>query len=123
MEDETRSYRRGRRGRPRMHRAIEGSGPWRCFEPCCNIHEKKESIFLYPAEIEAIRLVDLEEMTQEEAAARMGVSRKTIWRDLHDARAKLADALVTGKGIRISGCQNGNTEACSKPASEHQNET
>jgi Fe2+ or Zn2+ uptake regulation protein len=35
----------------------------------------------------------------------LGVSRKTAWRDLHEARRKIADALVSGKGIEITGCR------------------
>ena len=56
----------------------------------------------YP-ELEAIRLTDLEGLTQEEAAARMGVSRRTFWADLKSARVKLATALVKGLPIRIAG--------------------
>lgn len=54
-------------------------------------------------EMEAIRLVDLEHLTQEEAAVRMGVSRKTLWNDLKSAREKLARALINGYAIRIDG--------------------
>jgi predicted DNA-binding protein (UPF0251 family) len=54
-------------------------------------------------ELEALRLVDLEDLTQEEAAAMMGVSRKTLWNDLHRARKKVVNALVSGCAIRIEG--------------------
>ncbi len=54
-------------------------------------------------EIEALRLVDLLGLTQEEAAARMGVSRKTLWRDLTSARRRLVEALINGWAIQISG--------------------
>jgi len=54
-------------------------------------------------ELEALRLVDLEDLTQEEAAARMGVSRKTLWNDLQRARKKVINALVNGYEIRIEG--------------------
>ena len=62
-------------------------------------------ISLQPEEIELIRLIDLEGLEQEEAATRLGVSRKTAWRDLHETRKKIADALINGKGIEIAGCQ------------------
>ena len=55
------------------------------------------------AEVEALRLVDLEGLTQEEAADRMGVSRRTFWNDLKSARVKVATALVKGMPIRIEG--------------------
>jgi len=33
----------------------------------------------------------------------MGVSRKTLWNDLHRARKKVTNALVNGYTIRIEG--------------------
>jgi predicted DNA-binding protein (UPF0251 family) len=52
-------------------------------------------------EIEAIYLCDSEGLTQEEAGARMGVSRGTVQRLLSSARKKVVDALVRGKAIAI----------------------
>jgi len=54
-------------------------------------------------ELEAIRLKDLEGLEQEECAKQMGVSRATFQRILYSARRKVAEALVGGKAIRISG--------------------
>ncbi len=54
-------------------------------------------------ELEAIRLVDYEGLNQEEAAAQMGVSRKTLWNDLKRGRKKVANALIHGRAIRIEG--------------------
>jgi len=56
---------------------------------------------LTPKEIEALRLVDLEDLSQEMAGNRMGVSRGTIWRTLREARRKVAEALVYGRAIRV----------------------
>jgi hypothetical protein len=42
-------------------------------------------------------------MTQQEAAANMGVSRKTLWVDLKKARRKVAHALIHGHPICIAG--------------------
>ena len=61
-------------------------------------------ISLNPEEIELIRLIDLDGLEQEEAAEKLGVSRKTAWRDLQKTRAKIADALVNGKRIEMAGC-------------------
>ncbi|AKB29757.1 HTH DNA-binding protein [Methanosarcina siciliae T4/M] len=63
-------------------------------------------------ELEAIRLCDLLQIEQNEAADRMGVSRKTFWSDLQRARQKVADALVNGKAIEISGGEYINTGEC-----------
>ena len=54
-----------------------------------------------PPELEALKLVDLQGMTQEEAGEKMGVSRGTIWRLLESARKKITDAIVNGKDIMI----------------------
>lgn len=54
-------------------------------------------------EVEALRLVDLLGLPHEEAAAMMGVSRKTLWRDLTGARRRLVEALINGWAIQISG--------------------
>lgn len=59
--------------------------------------------FLRVEEFEAFRLVDYLGLNQRDAAARMGVSQKTLCNDLKNARFKIADALINGKAIRIEG--------------------
>ncbi len=54
-------------------------------------------------EFEAVRLADLEELYQERAAERMGVSRPTFSRIIESAHRKIAEALVSGKSLRIEG--------------------
>ncbi|MBN1166148.1 MAG: DUF134 domain-containing protein [Methanospirillaceae archaeon] len=93
-----------RRGRPRIRRQMGECGPWRCYAPQCNTWEDNGSVYLYPEEIELLRLIDLVGMDQEEAATVLGVSRKTVWKDLHEARLKVTDALVNGKMIKIHNC-------------------
>jgi uncharacterized protein len=61
-------------------------------------------VILLPEEVEVLNLVDLQGLEQGAAAGALGVSRKTAWRDLHEARRKVADALVNGKTIGIAGC-------------------
>lgn len=109
-------------GRPRLRRTIAGSPESRCYKPCCFPDAECEGISLHPDEIELIRLIDLEGLEQEEAAVRMGVSRKTAWRDLHEARRKIADALVNGKGINMAGCTRaaeGRCPKCPRDAADH----
>ena len=54
-------------------------------------------------ELEALRLADQEGLSQEEVGRQMNVSRATAGRILAQARLKVADALVTGKALRIEG--------------------
>jgi len=53
--------------------------------------------------IEAIRLSDFEGLDQNSAAQLMKVSRQTYGRILSEARGIVADALITGKRLRICG--------------------
>lgn len=100
VEPETRR----RRGRPRRPRSIDDTQSSRCYSPQCCPHDEEVTITLLPEEVELLRLIDLEGLEQEEAAAVLGVSRRTVWRDLHTARRKVADALTSGKTIQMGGC-------------------
>ncbi len=93
-----------RRGRPRMNRSIEGGSSARCYAPQCSPNEEDEVITLLPEEIAVLELIDLQDLEQEQAAAVLGVSRKTIWRDIHETHRKIADALIHGKTIQMAGC-------------------
>lgn len=63
----------------------------------------KEEVLLNLEGFEAIRLSDYENLDQETASKVMGVSRQTYGRILKEAREIVAEALVTGKQIKISG--------------------
>jgi len=54
-------------------------------------------------EVEAIRLSDLEGLSQEEAAEKMQISRITYLRILHKAHNKVAKSLIFGKAIKMEG--------------------
>ncbi len=51
-------------------------------------------IELYEDELEALRLCDMEDLTQEEAGVKMGISRGTVQRLLQSGRRKLIKAIV-----------------------------
>ena len=93
-----------RRGRPRMNRSLEGGPSGRCYAPQCDSNEENEIVSLLPEEIAVMNLIDLQDLEQEQAAEALGVSRKTIWRDIHEAHRKIADALIHGKTIQMVGC-------------------
>ena len=91
------------RGRCRGRRWIEQFPETTYFKPHGPQQPFTNTVILSIEELEALRLVDLEDLTQEEAASKMGVSRKTLWNDLQQARKKVVDALVNGYAIRIQG--------------------
>jgi len=62
-----------------------------------------ESVILLFEEFEAIRLADYENLTQEEAAVRMNISRPTFTRLYDKARKCIAKAFIEGKAIIIQG--------------------
>lgn len=61
------------------------------------------NIILTVEGLEAIRLSDFEKLDQTTASKIMDVSRQTYGRILSEARAIIAEALVTGKTINVSG--------------------
>lgn len=62
-----------------------------------------EEVVLELDEYEAVKLADLEELYQEDAAEKMKISRQTFGRIICSAHKKIADALVNGKAIKIEG--------------------
>ena len=62
-----------------------------------------EIVVLSVDELEAVRLSDLQGLTQQEAAEKMNVSQPTFNRILSSARRKIADAIINGKALRIEG--------------------
>jgi uncharacterized protein len=62
-----------------------------------------EEVVLPVEEFEALRLAHQEGLYQQEAAARMGVSRATFGRVLDLAHRKVTKALVEGCALRIEG--------------------
>ncbi len=58
-----------------------------------------EQIVISRDELEALRLCDRDDLTQEQAGKRMEVSRGTVQRILAAARKKVARALTEGKAV------------------------
>ncbi len=62
----------------------------------------KETLLSFE-ELEAIRLIDNENLEQTKVAKKMKISQSTLSRLLKTGRKKLANALVNGKAIKIKG--------------------
>jgi predicted DNA-binding protein (UPF0251 family) len=62
-----------------------------------------EEIVLSLDEFEAVRLADYEQLYQEDAAAKMNISRQTFGRIIEAAHKKIADVLMNGKALKIEG--------------------
>jgi len=65
--------------------------------------DQLKEIILTMDELEAVRLADLQEMYQEDAAKKMNISRQTFANIVASARKKIADCLVNGKALKIEG--------------------
>jgi len=89
--------------RPKKTRWVKCEPGERCFRHQCKTLETLEGVNLTIDEFEAIRLADLEKLTQLEVAGIMNVHRSTISRILASAHAKIADALVNIKAVKIEG--------------------
>lgn len=85
--------------------------PKRCRRVCCipdschfgpiGINESSAPVVTMSIdEYEAIRIIDLAGLTQEECAARMDVSRTTAQAIYNSARKKLAECLIYGKDLQ-----------------------
>jgi len=89
--------------RPRKCRMVDAKpGVW-LFKPQGIPARLLDEVYLPIEGYEALRLADLEGLRQDEAAAKMKVSRQTFGRILAEARRSVADALIHGLALRIEG--------------------
>ncbi|PKN37008.1 MAG: hypothetical protein CVU62_13020 [Deltaproteobacteria bacterium HGW-Deltaproteobacteria-2] len=89
--------------RPKCRRNIGGMPDKNYFKPRGIPTVDLEEIVLNLDEFEAIRLADYEQLYQEEAAAKMNISRQTFGRIIEAAHKKIADVLLHGKALKIEG--------------------
>jgi len=73
------------------------------FKPCGIPRSDLETVRLTLDELEALRLADLEELYQEDAAGKMNVSRQTFGNIIASAHKKVADFLINSKHLSIEG--------------------
>lgn len=89
--------------RPIKPRWINGKPGTVFFIPHPFPDPRIEHVIVSLDELESLRLADHEDLSQEEAALEMNVSRATFGRIVRQARKKVAEALVTGKAILVEG--------------------
>ena len=87
--------------RPRLRRRVRFNPNVTYFKPQGKPLRELEEVRLSKEELAAFRLIEVEKLSQLEAAKRMEVSQPTFFRTLKCAREKIADALSNGKAIRI----------------------
>src|SRR4030042_6585236 len=90
-------------GRPKKCRLVETEPGVTFFKPRGIPLRSLEQTVITVDELEAMRLADFLEMTQEEVARKMQVSRPTVTRMLARAHRIVAGAPVHGKAICIGG--------------------
>ena len=89
--------------RPRCRRTVGYLPSVTYFKPAGVRIADLDEVLLGHDEVEAIRLKDQLGLPQEEAAKEMHVSQPTFHRLIQSAHKKLADAVVSGKALKIEG--------------------
>ena len=89
--------------RPRKRRLLDRAPRAAIYKPAGVPLHGLRRVSLLQEELEALRLADLEGLTQQEAAERMGVSRSTFQRIVTLARRQVALALTEGSALQIEG--------------------
>ncbi|MFH1582395.1 MAG: DUF134 domain-containing protein [bacterium] len=87
--------------RPRLCRRIRFNPNVTYFKPQGIPMRHLKTIELTSEEMEALRLNDVEDLDQTEAAKKMKTSQSTFQRILSSARKKVSKALVGGEAIKI----------------------
>ena len=90
------------KGRPKKYRIVRADPRISQFSPRGR-PGRPDEVNLSMDEYEAVRLADFQGMSQKQAARSMQVSQQTFSRVLSKARKKIADAMVSGKIIKIQG--------------------
>ena len=88
--------------RPKKDRCLRFNPEVLYFKPRGVPLSTLEEEELFPDELEALKLHDVDGLDQVEAAKKMKVSQPTFGRILDKAYKKIAVAVVKGKAIKIS---------------------
>lgn len=87
--------------RPKRRRCTSFKPDVVYFKPRGIPLQQLEEVILLSDEIEAIKLHDVDDLEQTEAAAKMKISQPTFGRILNSAYKKIGHAIIKGQAIRI----------------------
>jgi predicted DNA-binding protein (UPF0251 family) len=73
------------------------------FKPAGTPLKELAQVVLERDELEALRLCDLESLSQQDAGERMGISRGTVQRLVSRGRQKIILALLDGRALVVPG--------------------
>jgi len=89
--------------RPRIQKRICDVPRVDTFTPSGRCQTSEKKITMSVEEYEVVRLIDYEDLNQEQCASIMGVARSTVQRLYNDARKKIADSIINAKVLKIGG--------------------
>ena len=89
--------------RPRIPKRICNEPTVDTFAPAGKAGRRNDIITMSVEEYEVFRLIDREGLTQAQCGSVMGVARSTVQRIYDSARKKLAESIIDGKTLKISG--------------------
>ncbi|TKB48621.1 DUF134 domain-containing protein [Ferrimonas sediminicola] len=87
--------------RPKLTRKVRCRAPFSLYKPNGVPGKDLIKLPLGADELEAMRLTDMEGMSQQQAAQEMGVSRQTLGNIVTSARRKVVSALVRGQALEM----------------------
>lgn len=87
--------------RPRKRRRLARAPQTLIYKPAGIPLQQLNQVMLLPDELEALRLADLEGLSQSDSAELMGVSRSTFQRILERGHRQVALALSQGQALVI----------------------
>ena len=89
--------------RPRKFSTVQIPPRIKGFNPVGYYSRQLDPVIMHIEEYEVIRLLDYENLSQEDAARVMKVSRPTLTRIYERVRKKIASALIESRQIKIEG--------------------
>jgi len=87
--------------RPRCHRHLCFCPRFRYFKPQGVPLRLLKEVNLFPDELEALKLHDVDQLDHRQSASAMKISQPTFSRILNRTYGKVAQALICGHAIRL----------------------